>query len=385
MDFNSQVTPMEQKESKKRGRGRVIAAGLAALILVLCALGVLLYRDRLTPESLRAAFGKTSPVSQDGEPFTYEVGSGQVFAVSGNRLAVASAMGFQLLNEKGLTLAHEVLSMEQPAITASPGLCVFYDAGGTELRVADAEGTVQSLEVGGKIISARVNRENDLAVITEETGYKAVVTVYNSALQKLFVWHSGMAYVLAAEVSPSGKYLAAVCAGTEGGSLKVFSLSAEEPLGEFTVSGELFWDLRWQDKDRVCILSDSRMVFLDEKAQQQNEYNFGGQYLLDYDPGSDFTALLLGTHRAGNGGKLVLIGTDGREMCSRDVEKDVLSLSAGSDKLLILYGDSLELCTDALATINSTEDTLGVKKALLRKDGKCLLLSAYGAELAELY
>jgi len=375
---------MEQKKSKKHGRGRVIIAVIAGLILVLCALGILLYRDRLTPESLRETFGRDTG-TEESEPFTYEAGSGQVFAVSGSRLAVASATGIQLLDEKGNTLVHEVFSMEKPTITANDDLCVFYDAGGDVLRAVDAGGTVQELEAEGEIIAARISSGNYLAVITEETGYKAVVTVYNSDLQKLFAWHSGSAYVLAAEVSPNGKNLAAVCAAEEGGSMKLFSLSSEEPVGEFTVSGELFWDLHWMDKDGVCILSDGRMVFLDGKAQQEAEYSFSGKYLLDYELGSSTAALLLGDHRAGNSGTLLMVDAGGRELGSRGIEKDVLSLSIGGDKLLILYGDTMELCTETLSVINSTDQIPGVKKALLRKDGKCLMLSAYGAEPVSLY
>ena len=297
---------------------------------------------------------------------------------------MASTTGIQLLSDRGATLTHEVLSMEQPAITVSSTRCVFYDAGGTEMRVTDEEGAVQSIEVSGRILSARLNEENLLTVITEETGYKAVVTVYNSELQRIFAWHSGTAYVLGAEVSPNGKNLAAICVSAEGGGLKMFSLSSEEPVGEYIVASELFRDLCWTAKDQVCILSDSRMLFLNTKAEAKNEYSFAGRYLLDYDFGSSFIALLLGDHRAAAGGTLHLVGADGRELADREIGKELLSMSAGSDKLLLLYGDALELCSDGLVTLNSTDKVQGVKKALLRRDGKCLLLSAYGAELAEL-
>ena len=87
---------MEQKKEKKRGRVRAILAAVAALILIVGAILVILYRDRLTPQSLGDTFGENRTVD-DTEPFTYEAGAGQVFAVSGNRLAVASSTGMQLL------------------------------------------------------------------------------------------------------------------------------------------------------------------------------------------------------------------------------------------------------------------------------------------------
>ena len=375
---------MEQKKEKKRGRVRAILAAVAALILIVGAILVILYRDRLTPQSLGDTFGENRVVD-DTEPFTYEAGSGQVFAVSGNRLAVASSTGMQLLGEKGETLAHEVFSMGTPAITASEKYCAFYDAGGTSLRFADLNGAVSALDTREAIVSARVNEGGLLAVVTEETGYKAAVTVYNSALQPVFAWHSGSAYVLAAQVAPNGKTLAALCVDGEGSRLLLFSLSSEKPVGSFEAGGELFWDLHWMSRDRLCLLSETRLVFLDASAEQTAVYDFNGEYLLDYDIGGSFAALVLSEYRSGGSSELVAVDTEAREKGRVPVrQRDVLSVSAGNGGVLVLYADTLELLSDSLASVNSTKDVLGFKQALLRKDGKCLLLSAYAAELVNL-
>lgn len=375
---------MEEKKEKKRGRLRVILAAVAALILIVGALLVLLYRDQLTPQRLNDTFGEGAPEAQT-DPFTYEIGSGQIFAVSGNRLAVASATGIQLLSDKGVTLLHEVFAMNKAAISASEKYCVFYDAGGSELRFADADGAVKPLDVKNAIISARVNDGGFLTVVTEESGYKAVVTVYNNALQPVFAWHSGSAYVLAAQVAPNGKTLAALCVDGEGSRLTLFSLSSEKPIGSFEAPGELFWDMRWMGRDRLCLLSETRLVFLDSSAKQSSGYDFSGKYLLDYDLSGSFAALVLGEYRSGGGSELVTVDTEAREKGRAAVrQRDILSVSAGANGVLVLYADSLELLTDSLTPVNSTQDVLGVKQALLRKDGKCLLLSAYSAELVSL-
>ena len=375
---------MDQKKEKTRGRIRAILAAVAALILIVGAILVILYRDQLTPQKLGDTFGENRTV-EETDPFTYEAGSGQVFAVSGNRLAVASSTGVQLLGDKGETLAHEVFSMGTPAISASEKFCAFYDAGGTSLRLADASGAVGALDTRSTILSARVNEGGFLSVVTEETGYKAAVTVYNSELQPVFAWHSGSAYVLAAQVAPNGKTLAALCVDGEGSRLLLFSLSSEKPLGSFASENELFWDLRWMGRDRLCLLSETRLVFLDASAKQTAAYDFNGEFLLDYDLGGSFAALLLGEYRSGGSSELVAVDTEAREKGRVAVrQRDVLSVSAGNSGVLVLYADTLELLSDSLAPVNSTKDVLGFKQALLRKDGKCLLLSAYAAELVNL-
>jgi hypothetical protein len=375
---------MEQKKQKTRGRIRAILAAAAALVLIVGALLVVLYRDQLTPQKLNDTFGE-SKTGAESEPFTYEAGSGQVFAVSGNRLAVASSTGVQLLGDKGETLAREVFSMGTPAIAASEKYCAFYDAGGTSLRLADANGAVSALDTKAAILSASVNEGGFLSVVTEETGYKAAVTVYDSALQPVFAWHSGSAYVLAAQVAPNGRTLAALCVDGEGSRLLLFSLSSEKPLGSFEAGNELFWHLRWMGRDRICLLSETRLVFLDASAKQAAAYDFGGKFLLDYDLGASFAALVLGEYRSGGSSELIAVDTQGREKGRTPIrQRDVLSLSAGAGGVLVLYADSLELMSESLAPVNSTKDVLGARQALLRKDGKCLLLSAYSAELVSL-
>ena len=378
---------MKQKKSKKRGRVRTIAAILAALLLVCCAAAALLYRDRLTPDALRGMFAGGGETDETSEPFTYEVGSGQVFAVSGNRLAVASPTGIQLLSDKGYTVVREVFSMDRPAIAVSEKYCVFYDAGGRELRYVNAKNESVRLDMGETaILSASVNDSGYLTVITEETGYKAVVTVYDSTLHRVFAWHSGSAYVHAAQVSPNDRTLAALCTDTSGGRLQLFTLGSEEPSGSFASAGELFWDLRWLGRDTVCVLTEERLIFLDDGAQMTGEYAFADRWLLDYGFGDGFASVLLGEHRSGGSSLLVTVGANGREKSSAELhQKDVLTLSAGSDRVLTLCADELTLYTDMLSPLGSTQETLGAKKALLRRDGKCLLLSAYSAELLNLY
>ena len=60
---------MDQKKKKKRGLVRTILAVAAALILIVGAVLVVLYRDQLTPQKLGDTFGEDMP-SDESEPFT---------------------------------------------------------------------------------------------------------------------------------------------------------------------------------------------------------------------------------------------------------------------------------------------------------------------------
>ena len=377
---------MEQKKRRKHVSGRTIGAAVAALVLVVCAILALLYRDRLTADSLNSSFADDPVPEAAAAPFTYEADAQQVFAVAGDQLAIASSTGLQLLDEDGITVARDVYSMDTPAVSASEAGSVFFDVGGTALRVVQPDGQVTQLDTQQPIISARINDAGWFAVVSEETGYKALVTVYNKDMQPVYAWHAGSSYVLMAEVSPDCTTLAVLGVQTDGGQLTLFSLSSETPLGSYTAPEELFWDMTWMDRDRICLLSESRLAFFDSKGTECGSYSFQEQYLLDYDlKGGNYAALLLGKYRSGGDGLLVTVDADGAELGrSQVLQKTEISLSAGEDTLLLLCSDGLDLMTSTLTPVNRYTETLGVKSALLRQDGKCLLLSSYAAELIHL-
>lgn len=110
-------------ETAGKKSGKLRRAATVVLTMSMFALAVLafLFRDKLSGEGLRDLIGRTGwakPSAQ--EAFSFETGSEQVFALAGDGLAVASSTGFHLLDERGETVAKQVLSLGRPAVAASP-------------------------------------------------------------------------------------------------------------------------------------------------------------------------------------------------------------------------------------------------------------------------
>lgn len=374
---------MEKRKKKKRGYARRIIAAAATLVIIAAAVTLFLYRDKLTSEGLRGLFGgESAAVDTSGAAYAYEAGSNEVFAAAGNGLAIASGSGMQLLDSDGYTVTKQIFSLSAPAVAASGVNCAFYDVGGTTLRVADFGGTITNLDSPEPIISVSVNDNGWLAVVTEERGHKGLVTVYDAELSPVYMWHSGSAYVLSARISPDNKSMAALTVNAEGGGVSIFSLSSEEPTAVFEARGELLIDLCYISQNRLCALSESRALFLDAKLEEQGSYDFAGRYLTDYNmDGNGFVALLLGKYRSGNAGTLVTLGQDGSLTGQLDIQRDLVSLSASGSRLLAYYSDELVLYSPELERQGSREDVVGLKGALLRDKGDCLLLSSYSAEV----
>ena len=370
------------ENKKKRGLLRHIVTALATLVIITVALTLFIYRDKLTSDGLKSLFGSRNEKAPLGEAYTYETGANELFASAGNGLAIVSSSGIQLLNDSGHTVVKQVFSLGSPAVSASASNCAFYDVGGTTLWVADFSGNVNNISISDSIISVSVNKNGWMAVVTEKTGYKAFITIYDAGLTPVYELHFGSAYVLSAQVSPDNKNVALLTAGSGGGGISIYPLSSKEVSASFSSPGELFIDISYINQNRICAISESRTMILDEKLSEKGSYDFGELYLTDYTlDGSGFAAVFLGKYRSGNAGKLVTIGQDGALLAETEVIRDLTSMSALGKRLLVCYSDELVLYSSELKQQGSYDDIIGTRGTILREKGDCLLLSSYSAEV----
>jgi len=222
------------ENKKKRGLLRHIVTALATLVIITVALTLFIYRDKLTSDGLKSLFGSRNEKAPLGEAYTYETGANELFASAGNGLAIVSSSGIQLLNDSGQTVVKQVFSLGSPAVSASASNCAFYDVGGTTLWVADFSGNVNNISISDSIISVSVNKNGWMAVVTEKTGYKAFITIYDAGLTPVYELHFGSAYVLSAQVSPDNKNVALLTAGSGGGGISIYPLSSKEVSASFS-------------------------------------------------------------------------------------------------------------------------------------------------------
>lgn len=325
-----------------------------------------------------------SAAATEEAPYTLDNSAGQVFAVTTGKtgqLVAATNGGMQLFSPEGQSVAHELSSLKQPGVTAGEQSAAAYDIGGETLLVADLEGNVTSITPPGTIISARMNAEGWLAVVTEAPGYKAVVTVYDDTYKAVYAWYSSTSYVLTAELSDD-RVLAALCVDESGGSVNLFRLSEEKPIGAFTAPGEVLLDLDWVDDDHVAAVSQSRVVFLNEDATIAGSFSYNGQKLYDYTgDGRDFFAVCLSQYRSGSPTRLVTLSPTGEILGDLAAPSELESISAHEKQVLALCNGKLIQYNQQLEEMLTADVAQsGVRQALLLESGKCVLVFDYSAQ-----
>ena len=372
--------PPEQQPSRASRAVRRVLAGILTLLLIVLAVLVFVFRDELTGAGLRRIF-HIEERAEAREAFTYETGAMQVFAPAGDGLAVASGSSVQLLDAAGETVFKQVISYDDPAVFASEKGALFCDLGGTGCILADFEGTERSPSNGEELQTAGMNENGWFYLVTAESGYKGLVSVFNSVGEKQFEWWSGSGYVLRAAISPDNRALAVLCAEREGTLLHFFSLNSETERGTATVADTLLIDLCWLGNDSVCAVGETGVWFFSGSGEQKSVYPLEGRYLLDYELGrAGFAAVFISAYRSGAGGTLLTLDSRGQVLGQAELDRDVISLSAAGKQLLAMTGGSLALYSQDMVRQSANDTLMTAKRAILRPSGDILLLHAYSAE-----
>lgn len=296
----------------------------------------------------------------------YESAAGEVFAVFGNSFAVCSSTQLQVFDENGRNTLTRAVSAENPGLAASDTALAVWSAGEAGLLVLDAEGKASELETAGAVTDVSANELGMLAVTSGCEDYRGLVTVYDASLRTVYRWYAATAWPLAAALSPDGESLAVLAASEEGGQLRLFSLSSEEELARFTAPGEVFFDLGWTDGG-LCLVSDSRAVFLDASCALTGERAFGSERLADYAIDGGCTVLALS---GSDGTRLVSLDAAGEELGSMSTPRALRSLDVQKGKIAVLYSDGAAVYNKNLTERGESTEASGAAALLLRADGE---------------
>lgn len=386
------------KPSKKKPNILVrLVLFLVALAFVLGAVSLVLFRDRINMDAFRRWFTYHSLSLNDSgqaESFRYSGTVNDVFADLDGDLLVCTGNAISLYSGSGTQYIDQQVFMTSPAVDVNGDSAVVYDAGGTELYVFRRRALAFSLKCEGSLLSAHLNSSGYLTVVSQESGYRGVVTVYDWDGKVRAALRLSSAYIMEAVLADNCSTLSVVTIGQESGAfvsnLSVYDLSSVTtgetsydvtPTASTSLGGSVILALH-HSSTAVFALGDNGAHVLDTSGTPLGSVGWSELYLKNYSlTGDGFAVALLGKYRAGSQSVLYTVDSSGALAGTLPMEEQVLSLSAAGQYFAVLTADRLDIYTSSMEPYSSLSGTQGARKVLLRSDGTAILISADSARL----
>lgn len=384
--------PEQEQPPKPKARlPRFLVHAIATLVVLavaLCLVAVVAFRDSLNLDSMKRWFTYRTLIRSDSgraESFPYDGDLTDTFAVLDGDLLVCSRNAISLYSGSGTQYINESVGMDNPVVNTNGSLAVVYDAGGSSLYILGQRALVWSTDELESILSARLNKNGQLTVVTQSSGYRGTVTVYDAAYSPVMSVNLGSAFVMDAALSDDGHTLAILTVGQSGGSfatnLELYNMSY--------ASGEYSPDFSCQLGSGVVLearhtstalwaLGDRGLTVTDHQGLSSG-ISWADKHLRRYTlSGDGFAAALLGRYRAGSQSELWVVDEKGQRR-TLELNEQVLSISAAGRYLAVLTGDRLDIYTDQLELYDTLQGTQGARVVLLMEDGSAILISADSA------
>lgn len=385
-----ELRPVPPAPKKKPNPILRLLAFLLTLALLLGAVALVAYRDRINLDAIKRYFTYRSLERSDSgqiDAFQFASSGRGGFSSLGDDLLVWSSAGIRLYSSSGVEYLNDALSLLHPMADIRDDAAVVYDAGGTTLRVYADRAQIFSLdaEQGHEILSARMGPGRTLAVVTRETGYKGVVTLYGSDFQPTMAIRISTRYVMDAIPSQDGKTIAVLTVGqsnnTFESTLALYDRAGDEAFAQCSLGNNAILDLSCSG-GVFWALGETGLSIVSTDGAANLTCDYGGAYLKDYSLGGDgYAALLLGKYRAGSSTTLTTVDTKGETIATLDLEDQILDLATSGRYVAVLTASTLTIYTKDLQVYETIDNTMGARNVVLRSDGTAYLASGETAQL----
>ena len=305
------------------------------------------------------------------------------FAKYKNGIICASANNMKFIDSSGAIAWETNTVIVNPLLRTGGGYILLTEKNGARMCLYSESENIYDITIEDKIINCSVSSNGDVAAVTDKTGYKGAVEVFNKEGIQIFSWVSGGDNIICADISPKSRRVAAALLNTDDqakSTLKIFDIKETDAIAstvfEDTIlfdvrfsdntlnafgdnsmigissNGKLLFDKRFDEADFVHYLSDGEgtnmLVFDSANTPVINLYSKRGK--LKDQLIAETLPEVIGVHNgyiAYNSGRTIITGrADGKNMARFNADLDIKKLFLISEKtFMIVYSNSVETVT----------------------------------------
>lgn len=330
--------------------------------------------------SLKAASVRSA---EDMTVISYPSGSSKSILPFGNGLAVCSdnMLSFEMPGKYSQMETN--LSYANPVMRASNQYLLIFDRGAYRFTVTNTLNELYSQTMSSPITNADIAANGNVAIVTDEAGYKSAVRVYNVDNEHLYTWSTNDYYIMSAALSSDGQRLALFCFRQDGLTLtsKLFfaDISSDKKPNEgndgIDMNGSLVLGMKFLGNNTVCTVCDSATYVVSRGGQIKYQKDYSSDDLIAFDLTNDCLALATEAYSQTGRAEVVLInarGTASRKPLYLPEQPDGVSYCDG--RLAVTTGETVTFYSKSLKEIDSQTGLTGLSRVYMRSGGSAIAL-----------
>lgn len=371
-----------KKKKKKSYKKRIIVSG----VIVFIALSLVIFRSSLTVYNAQNIINNVGALirGENLREFNFSYESKSQYDFYREHLVVASTDGVRLYRPAQQGNTFIPLSYANMAVTTNDIYILAYDQNQSNYTLIEGNEIVKSEKLTGNILGARLTNGGNYSIITDESGYKGIVNVFNSSRELVYKWYSAKNWVINSHISPDCKKMAVIyldtLQNTLGGGISFFEFDKKEAVAQYTFDGQMPLDVNYKDSRLITVLHTGGIANFNSSGKVLNEYKFNGlvPYLATLQP-SGYACVLLGQDSKSDPGTLYIIDNDAKVKATYQPKNIVKKMHATNHHIILYMENQIVVLTfdgkekriipidssvkDVVLTVSGGVYTIGTGKA----------------------
>ncbi len=353
------------------------------ICVIVSVLFLLLNLQLLTPNSIKSIRSSlkaaSSQSSSDTTLIAYPSSSPDAIIPFGSSLAICDNGTLSMELPGSYTQMETDMSYADPVLRASDRYLLTFDRGSNRFTVSNTLSQLFIHSTRSPISNADIANNGNVAVVTDEAGYKSAITVYNIDNEQLYKWSSSDYYIIASALSADGSRLAIFCFQQDGLTLtsKLFftDINADTaPTDGIDMDGSLCTELTFLGRNTVCAVCDDGTYVISRRGHVRYSQTYTSDDLIAFDMSDNNCIALCTTSYSQEGrAEIVLInsrGTTTRNPLVLPAKPDSISYYDG--RLAVLCGDTVTFYNRSLRSIDEQTGLSGASAVYMRSGNLCI-------------
>lgn len=218
--------------------------------------------------------------ANDAVKLNFQTGVEYDMVSYGKDMLLVNNEGIFAVDKSGREAWSIVAPTATPYTQASGNYIMLADINGKTVRTFKKEKAVTQIDTENKIICAKVNNNGNIAIATDQLGYKGMVTLYNKNGNETFKWHSGSGYIGDIDISENKRIaVAQIMTDKEQVYSKIILInpgSDNEPEVVAELDG-IVMKLKYRDDGKLIAVSDKGVFGFKKSGKPDFSVDFNGR------------------------------------------------------------------------------------------------------------